>query len=133
MERPIRGTNDCDTKWVVYGLKCVDHDLWYIGKTLTAFKTRWSNHKSKLNKNIEIYKNKGERAISDLKSEGKIEDFRLIKHFCEEHDSIFSLKWCIIHAIGKKGNQPAANLLRWEHAYIDYFSTVWPKGLNSVE
>jgi hypothetical protein len=58
-------------------------------------------------------------------------DINLLKHFCEIHGNIDSLKWCILHQIGKVTNDPAGNLLKWEHAYIEYFGTVWPGGLNS--
>lgn len=130
--RTIRGSNTCDTNWIVYGLCCTACDLWYIGKTLTPFKTRWSNHKSKLKKNIEAFRNNGERALWDLRKEGKVEDYHLVKHFCE-HGSFSMCKWVVLDCIGKKGRDPAANLLKWEHAFIDYFGTKFPGGLNSKE
>jgi hypothetical protein len=102
MSRRIRGTNDCDSKWVIYGICCTTCNLWYIGKTLTYFKVRWSNHKSNLKKNIEAYKDKGQLALDDLKKDGKIQEYHLVKHFCMKHASITSLKWTIIENVGKK-------------------------------
>ena len=44
-----------------------------------------------------------------------------------------TLRWQIIHCIGKETNDPAGNILRWEHAYIDFFDNLVPKGLNKRE
>ena len=61
----------------------------------------------------------------------ELDDFHLLKHFCTKHDNISSLKWVVLQRIGKQSNDPAGNLLKWEHSFIEYFDMVWPKGLNS--
>lgn len=133
--RRIIGTNNCDTKWVVYGLCCTTCDVWYIGKTFTSFKTRWSTHKSKIRGSIADYnvrKSQGSTSLYYLTLEKNNEGIHnLLKHFCQFHDNIGSLKWTIIDQIGKSTNDPAGNLLKYEHAYIEYFDTLFPKGLNS--
>jgi hypothetical protein len=129
--RQIIGSNDCDSKWVVYMLKCTTCNLHYVGKTFNPFRVRWSNHKSKLKREMENYGRHGGGNFWDLGNNDG--DLYLVRHFCEKHLNINSLKWTILHKIGKVLNDPAGNLLKWEHAYIDHFQTIFPGGLNSRE
>jgi hypothetical protein len=125
--RKVRGHNDCDSKWVVYALVCVECDLYYIGKTFTSFRTRWSNHKSKITRHIK----EGIASLNGLTPNDG--DLHLVKHFCLKHKDLSSLKWVVVDTIGKTTTDPDGNLLKWEHAYIEHFCTLWPKGLNSRE
>jgi hypothetical protein len=125
--RKTIGSNSCDSKWVVYALCCVPCNKWYIGKTFNAFKVRWSNHKSKINRAIRDYQNNVLCPNSDF--EGV---YYLVKHFCENHSDISTLKWTILHNVGKVNTDPSGNLLKWERAYIDGLGTNWPKGLNTI-
>ena len=85
------------------------------GKTFTAFKTRWSNHKSKISKHINEGMSYGEILAE---TDG---DWHLVNHFCQKHKDISTLKWVVIHDIGKCTKDPDGNLLKWEHAYIEHF------------
>jgi hypothetical protein len=126
ISRRILGKNNCDTKWLVYALNCTTCNIFYIGKTYTSFKVRWSNHKSKLNKVL----NSGSDSLADESVDG---DIHLLQHFSRVHTNLTSLKWVILHNIGKIEPDPAGNLLRWEHAYIDHFNCMFPNGLNKRE
>jgi hypothetical protein len=132
--RKVIGSNDCDTSWVVYALCCVPCNLWYIGKTYTSFRVRYSNHRSKINKKIRDFSDGSESTVREINfepdqdSDGSI---YLWKHFCLNHSDISTLKWMILHKIGKDGYDPSGGLLKWEHAYIDAFRTKWPLGLNN--
>jgi hypothetical protein len=127
--RKIIGSNTCDSKWVIYGLCCVPCDKWYVGKTFNSFKTRWSAHKSKINSAIRDRAQGGSMGSQGFNSELEGVHY-LVEHFCEAHPNISSLKWTILHHVGKGNYDPAGDLLKWEHAYIDGLGTIWPKGLN---
>jgi hypothetical protein len=60
-------------------------------------------------------------------------DIHLIDHFCQKHTDLSSLKWVVLHKVGKETNNPASHLLKWEHAYIEHFGCVYPHGLNTNE
>jgi hypothetical protein len=122
--RKIIGANTCDSKWIIYALCCTVCDVWYVGKTFTAFKTRFSNHKSKLRNKMM----NGVGNCSDIEA-----DIHLIDHFCQKHTDLSSLKWVVLHKVGKETNNPASHLLKWEHAYIEHFGCVYPHGLNTNE
>ena len=152
--RRILGSNSCDSKWVIYGLCCIECNLWYAGKTFNEFKSRYNTHKSKI-----------KAAIRDTFSGAQSCDnegvYYLLKHFVEKHPQMFEidptspslsvdlsnnlasrsntrkrknwpLKWTIFHHIGKTNHDPAGNLLKWERAYIEGLDTQWPKGLNTI-
>jgi hypothetical protein len=95
------------------------------------FRVRWANHERKLKKELQNFRENPHnfQNINKIK-EG---DFHLLKHFCENHENIDSLKWTILHNIGKVTSDPLGNLSKWEHAYINHFQTVFPKGLNSKD
>ena len=98
---------------------------WYIEKTFTPFKKKFSNHKSEIEAKIR------QGIVDSSSSEG---DIHLLNHFAKHHKDMSSLKWTILHQIGKKTIiDPAANLLKWEHAYIDFFNCKYPGGLNVKE
>ena len=122
-KRKVLGVNNCNSKWIVYGLCCTVCNLWYIGKTFTSFKERFSTHRSKIKRKMET----GILTNTDTASEDQV---HLWNHFVEKHKDMKSLKWVILHQIGKDTHDPAANLLRWEHAYIEHFNVRFPNGLN---
>ena len=129
ISRKVIGSNDCNSKWVIYCLKCDSCDLFYIGKTLNEFKKRFSTHKSVI-KNCALTSGNFSESEKDVRF--------LLQHFrdCHKNDKgeveTKSLKWLILHNVGKVDRDPAVNLLCWERAYIEGFDTVWPKGLNAV-
>lgn len=87
---------------------------------------RYSNHRSKLKKSVGSGHNVGEFENNDG-------DIHLLNHFAQCHDDLSSLKWVIFQNIGKKTSDPAGNLLRWEHAFIEHFDCIFPNGLNKRE
>lgn len=130
--RRIIGHNSCDTKWVVYALICTSCNLWYIGKTFNAFKKRWSCHKSKINGAIRSHSaGLFTQGRNSQTHDSDLDVFYLLEHFCNNHSNIASLKWTILHNIGKSNHDPSGNLLKWEHAYIEGLDTIWPNGLNT--
>jgi hypothetical protein len=48
----------------------------------------------------------------------------LLKHFCDQYSNLDSLKWTILHCIGKVNYDPSGNLLKWERAYIEGLAEV---------
>lgn len=90
-------------------MSCTTCNMHYIGKTYTTFKVRWSNHKSKLNKVI----NDGLGLVGlELRLESSEGDYHLLDHFAHNHTDLSSLKWVVLHNIGKVAPDPAGNLLR---------------------
>jgi hypothetical protein len=129
-KRKIIGDNNCSSKWVIYGLVCTECHVWYVGKTFNEFKVRWSVHKSVIKKAL---RDRLAGTHADRTGDANNDSIHyLIKHFCDKHVDISSLKWTIFHCIGKNKKDPSGNLLKWEHAYIDGFGTVWPRGLNCL-
>lgn len=127
-KRNIIGEIDCNTAWVVYALHCTICKLWYVGKTYTPLKVRWSSHKSKIKKCIGDFA--AGRMNFNADSFGRTDEFRLWEHFAVCHGSLASLKYIALHHVGKRTKDPAGNLLKWEHEYISHFGTLWPSGLN---
>ena len=124
--RKVKGYNNCNSKWITYAIGCIDCDLWYIGKTFTSFKASYSTHRSNLNARIR------DGIIQDPATATQSE-IHLYNHFAQNHTDISSLKWFIIDQIGKSTKDPAGNLLKWEHAYIDYLDVKHPNGLNTID
>ena len=105
---------NCNSRNVIYLITCSKCKTQYVGPTTTAFRTRFNNHKSRVNAHV------------NLSSENKKKDDVLYQHFHSqghlglEHMSIQLIDWV-------KGER---ELRDKEGQWIYKLGTLLPHGLN---
>ena len=106
---------DCNSDHVVYLLSCARCEMQYVGSTITKFRTRFNNHKSRLN------------AHRRLTTEHKAKDECIYRHFNQpDHQGLTDVK---VRLIDKCCNE---EMLRNREAQWTYrLRSIHPMGLNS--
>lgn len=107
----VRGRITCNTKYVVYLLKC-PCNLYYVGKTKCELKTRICEHKCSIRNN-------------DEKSS-------VARHFNSHKHTLSDLHYMGIETVSMphRGGKRDKILLQRETYWIHYLDTLIPKGLN---
>lgn len=125
---PLKGYYTCNTKNVIYALKCPCGKL-YIGQTSRAIKLRLNEHKSNIKRYSQktIKDNSDKKTIDTNKSYG---ESSVARHFFEARHGIAELRWQIIEEVYGDPTQIERNLLRREAYWITTLETLVPKGLN---
>ncbi|XP_041440147.1 uncharacterized protein LOC121400651 [Xenopus laevis] len=130
----IKGFFTCDTKDVVYCLKC-PCGLTYIGQTSRAIKLRLNEHKSNIRNyrpapllpqtSLKSLKN------SDVRTERIKPETLLAKHFFMQGHQVSQLRWQVLEkVIFKPGLDKKKCLLQRECYWIWLLESRHPKGLN---
>ena len=106
---------DCNSDHVVYLLSCARCEMQYVGSTITKFRTRFNNHKSRLN------------AHKRLTTENKVKDDCIYRHFNQpDHQGLADVR---VRLIDKCRN---VTVLRDREAQWAYrLRSIHPLGLNS--
>lgn len=108
---PIRGTFTCDSRFVVYILKC-PCGLLYVGETSMRMKDRLSKHKSTIRKQNLL--------------------LPIPLHFYDKKHNISQLRYQIIEGVSlpRRGGDRNKLLLKREAYWIHRLQTMEPRGLN---
>ena len=80
-------TLNCNSKNVVYLITCKKCGIQYVGSTTTAFRTRFNNHKSRVNAHVNL--SSGNKEKDDV----LYRHFHSQGHFGLEHMSIQLIDW----------------------------------------
>lgn len=106
---------DCNSDHVVYLLSCAMCQMQYVGSTINKFRTRFNNHKSRIN------------AHRGLSSENKLKDDVIYRHFNQaDHHGLSDVR---IRLIDKCSSE---EYLRDREAQWAYrLRCIYPLGLNS--
>ena len=118
-----KGHLDCNSKFVVYKIKCLTCNLQYVGSTVTKFRERFNNYKAQFRKFLKR-KEEGHKNPGDGISQAKF-----FSHFCEpNHKGIDDWSFQLI--------DQSDNLERlrkresfWQHKLNSFI----PNGLNQRE
>ena len=105
---------NCNSKNVVYLITCKKCGIQYVGSTTTAFRTRFNNHKSRVNAHVNL--SSGSKEKDDV----LYRHFHSKGHFGLEHMSIQLIDWV-------KGER---ELRDKEGQWIYKLRTLIPHGLN---
>ena len=106
---------DCNSDHVVYLLSCAKCEMQYIGSTINKFRTRFNNHKSRLN------------AHRRLSADGQLKDDIVYKHFNQsDHNGLDDVRVKLIDKC--KGEQ---HLREREAQWAYRLRSIYPQGLNS--
>ena len=100
-------SSTCDTKNIIYAIRCSDCNLCYIGESKNNLKTRMYSHLNQIKHN-------------------KNSHLKLYNHFINEHN-LHNLT-CFVLDTNSDWNKQIR--LRRETFFIDKFTTINPKGLN---
>ena len=107
---------DCNSENVVYLLSCRVCNLQYVGSTVTSFRLRFNNHKSRI-----ATHSKASRAYKDM-------DDPLYKHFCSAgHQGVKDVEVTLIDRVN--GNE--CDLREKEGQWAYRLKTLTPDGLNT--
>ena len=107
---------DCNSENVVYLLSCRVCNLQYVGSTVTSFRLRFNNHKSRI-----ATHSKASRAYKDM-------DDPLYKHFCSAgHQGVKDVEVTLIDRVS--GNE--CDLREKEGQWGYRLKTLTPDGLNT--
>ena len=107
---------DCNSENVVYLLSCRVCNLQYVGSTITSFRLRFNNHKSRI-----ATHSKASRAYKDM-------DDPLYKHFCSAgHQGVKDVEVTLIDRVN--GNE--CDLREKEGQWAYRLKTLTPDGLNT--
>ena len=111
----INSRMDCNTDHVIYLLSCSKCSKQYVGSTITKFRTRFNNHKSRLS------------AHKRLSASNKALDDLVYKHFNQrDHKGVDDLR---VQLIDKCASELALREREAQWAYR--LKTISPLGLNS--
>ena len=106
---------DCNSDHVVYLLSCARCELRYVGSTITKFRTRFNNHKSRFS------------AHRRLTAENKTKDEFIYRHFNQpDHQGLIDIR---VWLIDKCYNE--ARLRDREAQWAYQLQSIHPLGLNS--
>ncbi|CAJ0968550.1 unnamed protein product [Ranitomeya imitator] len=108
---PIRGFFTCNSKQVIYAIKCPCGKI-YVGETMQTIKDRISHHKS----DIRCGKNY----------------LPIPYHFQEAGHSVTQLRFLVLEQVNlsRRGGDINKQLLRREAYWIHFLQSLEPKGLN---
>ena len=118
-----KGILNCNSSFVVYLISCKVCKMQYVGSTITAFRTRFNNYKSKHRKFRELFLN------GMLKGASGVEQKIFHQHFCGSgHNG--EANWSV-QLIDHAENLP---MLRRKERFWQYkLNTFYPNGLNEKE
>ena len=105
---------NCNSNTVVYLITCKKCGIQYVSSTTTAFRTRFNNHKSRVNAHVSLSSGNKE------KDDARYRHFHSQGHFGLEHMSIQLIDWV-------KGER---ELRDKEGQWIYKLRTLIPHGLN---
>jgi len=106
---------NCNSDHVVYLLSCAKCEMQYIGSTINKFRTRFNNHKSRLN------------AHRGLSADSKAKDDIVYKHFNQsDHNGLDEVR---IQLIDKCSGEQQLREREAQWAYR--LRSIYPQGLNS--
>ena len=103
----IKDALSCKDDWVIYCATCVKCQKQDVGSTFTDFYTRWSNHKSRINKSWKTC--------------------TLVKHFIEKQCGLHNLKVTLVEKVKVKTEK---YLEKREGHWQRQLFTMHPHGLN---
>ena len=118
-----KGDLNCNSKFVVYLLRCKVCGKQYVGSTITKFRERFNNYKSQ-------FRRYWERKQAGKSDPGKdISQGKLFEHFCErDHHGMDDWSFKIID------QADSLKRVRERESFWQYkLNSFYPKGLNDRE
>ena len=118
-----KGDLNCNSKFVVYKLRCLTCGLQYVGSTITKFRERFNDYKAQFRKYV-----KRKREGHENPGEG-ISQANLFEHFCAvDHNGIEDWSFQLIEQVEN------LERVREREAFWQYkLNSFIPYGLNERE
>ena len=108
---------NCNSRNVIYLITCSKCKIQYVGSTTTAFRTRFNNHKSRVNAHVNL------SSENNKKEDVLYQHFHSQGHLGLEHMSIQLIDWV-------KGEREVRDK---EGQWIYKLGTLLPHGLNDSD